>query len=152
MFEHGKTGKKYYSVREKINYYNRVIAGKENASAATKRKAPLRLKTLKRLNEQDYETPRLIVTDDKHFGNGISKPRMCVVIKEDKKGRLLVVPIYKRTTKTMLLDRDPDRQISSSREGKTRFIDKSDVYECKHINSKMSLTRYDKSKIKELFK
>ena len=91
MFIHGKTGKKHYSVREKINYYTRVIKGKEQGvSAATKRKAPLRLKTLQRINEQSYDTPRIIVTDDKHFGNKESKPRMCVALKEDAKGSVLV--------------------------------------------------------------
>ena len=153
MFIHGKTGKTYYSVREKINYYKRVINGTEkNVSVATKRKAPLRLKTLQRINEQDYSEPRLIITDDKHFSCGMSKPRMCVAVQEDNKGRVLVAPLYKRTTKTMILDTEVGRQISSSRDGKAKYIDKSDIYERKYIDSKALLTKYDKAKIKELFK
>ena len=101
MFIHGKTGKKYYSVREKINYYNKVIAGKVDAPAETKRKAKLRLKTLNRINSAEYSEPSLIVKNDKHFGNGINKPRACVVIDTDSKGRLLVSSLENRNTKIL---------------------------------------------------
>lgn len=152
MFVHGKTGKKYYSVREKINYYKKVIAGKvPDAPATTKRKAKLRLKTLNRINTQSYSDPKLIVTDDKHFGNGISKPRLCVAVKEDQKGRIMVAPLYKRTSRTVIMDKNVDRQVSNTSDGHVRWLDRSDVYEQKCVDSKISLTRYDKNKIKSIF-
>ena len=152
MFVHGKTGKKYYSVREKINYYKKVIAGKvPEAPAETKRKAKLRLKTLEKINTQSYDDPRLIVTDDKRFGNHISKARLCVAIKEDQKGRIMVAPLYRRTSRTIILDRNIDRQISNTSDGRIRWIDRSDVYEQKLVDQKMSLTVYDKRKIGSVF-
>ena len=70
MFEHGKTKQKYYSVREKINYYQNIINGKiVNVPNLVKRKAPLRLKSLRKINQNVYDEPTLIVTNDKHFGN-----------------------------------------------------------------------------------
>ena len=148
MFVHGKTGKKYYSVREKINYYKKVIAGKvPDAPAATKRKAKLRLKTLQRLNNRDYSEPCLVVTDDKHFGS-TSKPRGCVVVDCDQFGRLLVSPLHKRVTKVIVLDKDPNRQIGDVK----RWIDSSEVYEIKNINNMKSLTRYDKEKVKAILR
>lgn len=146
MFEHGKTKKKYYSVREKINYYKRVIAGKQQAPAATKRKAKARLRTLERIDSQSYIDPTLIVTSDKHFGNAVAKPRLCVSVGVDSKGRLLVAPINKRDVSTIILDKQVDRQITP----RIKAIDKSDVYETKYIYGVKGLTRYDKAKIKEI--
>ena len=149
MFVHGKTGKKYYSVREKINYYKKVIACKvPDASAATKRKAKLRLKTLQRLNNRDYSEPCLVATDDKHFGNSTSKPRGCVVVDCDQFGRLLVSPLRKRVTKLIVLDKDPDRQVGDVK----RWIDSSEVYEIKSISNMKSLNRYDKEKVKSILR
>ena len=141
-------GKKYYSVREKINYYNKVIAGKVDASAETKRKAKLRLKTLNKLNTQNYYEPKFIVTDDNHFGNK-SKPRLCVAISEGTKNRILVAPVNKRKTSEIILDKNIGRSISK---GHTKMIDRNDVYKSNYIYGKHSLTRYDKEKIKDVFK
>ena len=48
-----------------------------------KAKAEKRLPELQCLDNQGYGDPRIIITDDKKFGNGISKPRLCVAVKED---------------------------------------------------------------------
>ena len=93
MFIHSKTGKKYYSIREKINYYKGVIEGKIQAPPKAKRKAKARLKTLTKLNDRAYNEPTLIVTNDTHFDNKISKPRLCIAYKVDSKGRVLVHPV-----------------------------------------------------------
>ena len=144
MFKHGMTGKVYYSVREKINYYKAVIAGKKDAPATTKRKAKLRLKTLEKLNARTFDEPTLIVTDDKHFGHKMSKPRACVVVGQDKKNRLLACPVHKRTTKAVILENDTSRQV----EGTPKPLDRSDVYETKYINGLASLTSGDKKRLK----
>lgn len=86
MFKHSLTNKKYYSIREKINYYERVISAKEkDVSAKTKRKAPLRLKTLHKLNNRNFDEPTLVVVNDKQLGNPIAKPRLAVAYKMDEK-------------------------------------------------------------------
>lgn len=144
MFKHGKTNYTYYSVREKINYYKSVIAGNREAPVATKRKAKARLKTLQKINTQSYAEPTLIMTDDKHFGNGMSKPRIGVVIATDEKNRLLVAPLNKRTTQAIILDNQINRQVDERR----AWIDKSEVYETKYVDGVKSLTKYDKEKIK----
>ena len=114
MFRHGKTGKIYYSINEKISYYKRVIAGEEpNASVATKRKAKGRLKTLERLSKRDFAEPEIIITDDKKFGDHISKPRACVVV-EKNNNSLRVAPLNGRETKYIILDKNIDRQISNN--------------------------------------
>ena len=147
MFEHGKNKDKYYSIREKINYYQKVIKGTVVASAKTKRKAKTRLKTLMKLNERRFEEPTLIVTDDKHFGDGISKPRLAVVVDTDpKKGKLYVASVNQRTSKAIILDNQIDRQIDERK----KWIDRSDVYETKYIKGVKPLTRYDKRKIIEI--
>ena len=154
-FEHGKTGKKFFSVREKINYYKDVISGKrKNVSVVVKRKAKIRLRSLIKINNQSYDEPRLIVTDDKHFGNNISKPRLSVAYGEDSKGRIFVVPIKKREkeTKTIIFDKHIDRQASVNSHGKARYLDKSDVYEQKYVSNNFKLTKYDIAKIKEILK
>ena len=148
MFVHGKTNKKYYSVREKINYYNKVLKGQIVAPLKTRRKAKLRLKTLNKINNQLYNEPRLIVTDDKHFGNSISKPRLCIAYGTDKKGRIKVYSIEKRSSNIIILDNNIDRQISS----KYKFLDKSDVYETKYILGVKPLTKNTKQKIKYIHK
>ena len=149
MFIHGKTGKKYYSVREKINYYNKVIAGKVDAPVATRRKAKARLKTLNKINNQTYDEPKFIVTDDIHFGNQISKPRLCVAVSEGSKGRVVVTPVQNRESKQIILDKNVGRQISK---GHIKSIDRGDIYETKYVYGKHSLTKYDKEKIKAIFK
>ena len=101
--------KKYYSVREKINYYNKVIAGKVDASAETKRKAKLRLKTLNKLNTQNYYEPKFIVTDDNHFGNK-SKPRLCVAISEGQKTEFLLLRLTKEKQVKLYLIKISDVQ------------------------------------------
>ena len=52
-------------------------------------------------DKQSYNEPRFVVTDDKLFGNKISKPRLCVAVTEDSKLRVMLAPVVKRTTKTM---------------------------------------------------
>lgn len=85
------------------------------------------------------------------FGNNISKPRLCVVTAKDNKGRLFVAPVYKKTSKTIVLDKQIDRQISKTSEGHNKWIDISDVYETKVLNGVKPLTKYDKAKISDLY-
>lgn len=147
MFEHGKTKQKYYSVREKINYYQNILNGKiVNVSNSVKRKAPLRLKSLRKINQNVYDEPTLIVTNDKHFGNKISKPRLSVVIDKDSKGRLLIVNTEHTKTKSIILDKNPTFQIGN----KKKWIDLSEVYETKYIKGIKNLTKFDKDKISKL--
>ncbi len=148
MFKHGRTGYTYYSVREKINYYKGVIAGRIDAPAETKRKAKGRLEELTRINEQPFATPTLVVTSDKHFGNDMPKPRLCVVVDEDDKDRVLVSPLYKRTTNVLVLDGALDRQVGE----KKKWIGKSEIYETKYIENACVLTNNDKRKIVEILR
>lgn len=152
MFIHGRTNKKYYSIKEKINYYKKVINGFVDCDIKTKRKAKVRLKSLQKLDNRTFDEPTLIITNDTHFGNKMSKPRACVVTSKDNKGRLFVAPIYDKTTKTVVLDNQIDRQISKTSEGHNKWIDISDVYETKYIAGIKPLTKYDKSKIKDLYR
>jgi len=148
MFIHDKTNKKYYSVREKINYYTKILNGSINVPLNIKLKAERRLESLKKINNQTYDEPRLIITDDSRFGNSISKPRLCVAYGEDSKGRIRVFTIEKRTSKSIILDNNSDRQISS----KFKYLDKSDVYETKYIDNVKSLTNNTKKLIKLIHK
>ena len=68
-----------------------------------KRKDKLRLKTLTKINNQTYNEPRLIVTNDKHFGNGINKPKLCVAYTEDNKKRIKVFQYVKEQQNLLLL-------------------------------------------------
>ena len=148
MFKHGVTGYIYYSVREKINYYTKVLNGNIDVPIGTKNKAARRLKELKEINETNYnQEPSLIITDDKHFGNGISKPRLCVVTGIDRKNRLITYPLNKRTTNVVLIPSYPERQLEQY-----RLLDKSDVYETKYINGVVPLNSLDKQIIKNLCK
>ena len=147
MFNHIKTNQPYYSVREKINYYKRVIDGKEpNASPTARRIAKGRLRTLQRLDSRSFDEPELIMTNDKHFGNE-SKPRIAAVVDKDSKWRLLVIGSHKRKTDALVLDKQPDRQLS----GRKVWIDRSEVYETRDVNGVKKLSRYDKTKIKAMF-
>ena len=148
MFKDGRTGYTYYSVREKINYYKGVIAGRIDAPAETKRKAKGRVRPLTAINEQAYTEPTLIMTNDMHFGNSISKPRLGVVIDADKKNRVLVAPVNQRTTKAIVLDKQPDRQVDERK----AWIDKSEIYEIKYIRGVQPLTVYDKTKVKQILR
>ncbi|MDE5601612.1 MAG: hypothetical protein K2J16_03855 [Clostridia bacterium] len=152
MFKHGMTGKTYYSVREKINYYSGILKGKTPSTPELKEKAKKRLPELQRINEQSYNEPKIIVTDDKKFGNGISKPRLCVAVKEDDKKRVLVAPIMKNNSNYIILDNDIERQISKTSDGKNKWIDRNDIYEGKYIIPHAELTARDKAKIKRLYK
>lgn len=109
MFIHGKTGEKIYSVREKINYYKSILKQKQGVSAKKREYAELRLIELQGIDEQSYNEPTMIVTDDKHFGNKMSKPRACVIVGQDSKNRLLACPVHKRTAKTVILENDTTR-------------------------------------------
>lgn len=147
MFTHGKTGKVYYSVREKINYYSEVLKGKKPATKELRAKAEKRLHELQRINNQSYAEPTMIVTDDKHFGNAISKPRACVVVGQDSKQRLLTCPVYDRTTKIVILENDTSHQVDK----KVKFLDRSDVYETKYISDLATLTSGDKKRLRAIY-
>lgn len=151
MFKHGKTNKIYYSVRDKIRYYTGILDGNIKADDNLKKKAKWRLPQLRRIDEQLYKEPTPIVTDDKLFGNGISKPRLCIVVKKDAKHNLLVAPVYNTTSKQVVFDNDITRQISKTSEGKNRWIRKDEVYENKYIEPRLTLTKSDKLKIKRLY-
>ena len=151
MFIHGRTGKVYYSVREKINYYNKIVKGSVKADKALIEKAKKRLPELQKINNQTYDKPSLIVTDDKHFGNTISKPRLCVVVDRDnnlKRDKILVAQMNDRTTKSIILDNYPKYQIDN----RISWIDKSEVYETKYFTNIKNLTKYDNERIKEVYK
>lgn len=148
-FTHGRTGYTYYSVNEKINYYTGMLKSGKTAdgkpiSEAQEDYARGRLSVLQGLRSRSFAEPTMIVTDDKHFGNAISKPRACVIVGVDKKNRLLAAPVYKRTVKAVILDNDYNRQV----EPWERPIDRSDVYEIKYIDGLKPLTENDKGKIK----
>lgn len=149
MFEHGKTKKVYYSIREKIKYYNKRVYNDKTVTVEQKLYALKRLGELKALDKQPYSEPRFVVTDDRLFGNGISKPRLCVAITEDSKQRVMLVPVVKRTTKSMILDEDIERQISDK---PIKWVNKDDIYERKYIDSKAELTKHDKAKLGVLFR
>ena len=151
MFKHGKTGYIYYSGREKINYYTDIIKGKRAADDTLKAKAIKRLPELQRLDKQSYSEPKVIVTDDKKFGNGISKPRLCIAVKEDNKKRVLVAPIMKVTSNYVILDNNIDRQISKTADGRNKWLDRNDIYEDKYFSPPLVLTERDKAKIKRLY-
>ena len=147
MFKHVKTGKAYYSIREKMNFYKSILSGKTKGTVAQRRKAKARLSALEKLDKRSFEDPDIIVTNDKHFGNE-SKPRACVVIDRDNKDRVYVAPLEKRTTKNIILDKQPDRQTANNR----RWIDRSEVYETKVISGIKPLSHYDKKKVKEILR
>ncbi len=151
MFVHGKTKKTYYSIKEKIKYYKRVINGTIKSDVKTKRKAKARLKSLTKLDNRTFDEPTLIITNDTHFGDNISKPRLCIVTAKDNKGRVFVAPIQHKSTKSIVLDKQIDRQISKTSDGHNRWIDKSDIYETKYIKNVKKLTKYDIAKIKDLY-
>lgn len=151
MFKHGKTNYVYYSVREKINYYTDIVQGKIAADDKLKAKAARRLPELQQIDKQSYSEPIVIVTDDKKFGNGISKPRLCIAVKEDNKKRILVAPVMKVTSNYVIFDNNIDRQISKTADGRNKWIDRSDIYEDKYISPRLELTERDKAKIKRLY-
>lgn len=146
MFKHGKTGKVYYSVREKIKYYNNIAFNDKSVSSAQKKYALQRLNELKTIDKSSYVEPTMIVTDDKHFGDGISKPRACVIVGEDSKKRLLACPVHRRTVKTVILENDTSRQVDN----KIKPLDRSDVYETKYISGLATLTNGDKKRLKAI--
>lgn len=153
MFIHGKTGKVYYSINEKIDYYEKIVRKeKTDVSNAIKRKAPLRLKTLRKLDQRTFDEPTLVVTDDKFFGNGSSKPRPCIVVNKNKTGQLFVAPLYKVTSQQVVLDNNIGRQISKTSDGKNKWIHSSDLYETKLVSTLKELSKNDKRKIKDLYK
>ena len=149
MFVHGKTKQVYYSVREKIKHYSKRAYNDKSVTPEQKAYALKRLGELKALDNQPYTEPRFVVTDDKFFGNGISKPRLCVAVLEDSKQRVMLAPVVKRTSKTMILDEDIERQISDR---PVKWVDKNDIYERKYVNSKAELTTHDKAKLGVLFR
>lgn len=106
------------------------------------------MKTLQRIDLQSYAEPTFIVTNDKHFGNGIDKPRLGVVIDTDNRGRLLVASVNHRTSKAVILDKQPFRQVDERK----KWIDRSEVYETKYIDGVKPLTKYDKKKIIEILR
>ena len=153
MFIHGKTGKIYYSIKEKIDYYEKIVRKeKTDVPITTKRKAPLRLKTLKKLDQRTFDEPTLVVTDDKFFGNGISKSRPVVVVDKRNDGKFFVAPLQHVTSKQVVLDNNIGYQVSKTADGKNKWISKNDIYETKNLSSLKSLSKNDKRKIKDLYK
>ena len=152
MFKHGKTGKVYYSVREKIRYYDKRLKTDGTMTEEQRAYAQRRLSALRALNERPFEEPTLVVTDDKHFGNGMSKPRLCVAYASDTKGRVRVAPVVKNSGKYCSLDSLPDRMISDQN---NQYIDRSDIFEEKYVTmpdgSTVCLTNNDRRKIRYLF-
>lgn len=146
MFQHGKTGKIYYSVREKIKYYFKRAYNDKMVTSEQKAYALRRLGELRILDKSDYKYPTMIVTDDKKFGNGISKPRACVVVGIDDKKRLLVCPVHDRSVKAVILDNDVTRQV----DGRSKPIDRTDVYEIKNIDGLKPLTLNDRRKLQAI--
>lgn len=146
MFIHGRTGEKIYSVREKIKHYSKIAFNDKTATPAQRKYALKRLDELKALDNRTYNDPTMIVTDDKHFGNAISKPRACVVIGQDNKKRLLACPVHKRTVKTVILENDTTRQVDST----IKPLDRSDVYETKYINDLVTLTSGDIKRLRAI--
>lgn len=154
MFKHGKTNYTYYSVNEKIKHYNNILkTGKtsdgKHLTASRKEYAENRLWQLNNLKGRSFNEPDLIMTNDKHFGNAISKPRVCAVIDTDNKGRVLVAPVVKRTTKAIILDNDYERQIGD----RHTWIDRSEIYEVdRYFSNVASLSNNDKAKIKQILR
>ena len=147
-FVHGKTGYTYYSVNEKLNYYKKMINNPRSVSSEDLLKAKKRISELEKLKSRSFEEPTLIVTNDKHFKNGISKPRVAVVVDKDAKGKLIIASVNKRTTDSIVLDRTPDRQVDS----RITSIDRSEVYETKYVSNLNPLTEYDKIKMNNRYK
>ena len=150
-FTHGRTGYTYYSVREKIDYYTSIVSGARKADDKLKAKAKRRLPELQRLDNQSYNEPRTIVVDDTTFGNPMSKPRLCIAVREDNKNRVMVAPLMKVTSNYVILDNNIDRQISRTSDGRNKWVKREDIYEDKYITPRLELTERDIAKIKRLY-
>ena len=148
MFVHSKSGKVYYSVREKINHYKAIIAGKKQVPDYVRARAERRLRELQALEQRSFDEPTLVVTNDSKFGNPVSKPRLCVVVDKDDKGRLYVAAVHHRTSNSIILDKQIDRQVDERK----KWIDRSEVYDTKLIKGVKPLTRYDRAKIRFIHK
>lgn len=146
MFKHGRTGKIYYSVREKIKHYSKIAYNDKTASPKQKAHALCRLSELKELDKRPFIEPTMVVTNDKHFSNSIDKPRACVIVGIDSKKRLIAHPVHDRTSDVVILDNDITRQV----DGQYALIDRSDVFETKYIDELAELTEADKRKIKAI--
>lgn len=103
---------------------------------------------LRKIENQSYSEPTLIVTNDKRLGNKIDKPRACVVIGTKGKDWLRVCPIVERTTKAVIMDNDMDHQVDHTE----KYIDRSEVYELNSIDTLKNLTENDKKKIRYIHK
>lgn len=90
----------------------------------------------------------MIITNDNHFGNSISKPRLSIVIDKDNKGRLLLIGTEHAISKSIILDKNNTFQTSNSK----AWIDKSEIYETKYISGINGLTKYDIAKLSKLRK
>lgn len=146
MFKHGRNSEFVcYSVNEKIKYYTKMLSSK---SPRDRERAETRLVQLNGLKARTFVEPDLIVTNDTHFGQKMSKPRLCAVIDADSKGRVYVAPIVHRTSKAIILDNDHDRQLGDKR----AWVDRSEIYETKYIDGVQPLTRNDKEKIKKILR
>lgn len=145
MIWNKQTGKKYYSVQEKIKHYSSMLERKD-ISLDKQKLAKQRLIELKAIDNCLYDEPTMIITDDKYFGNPSSKLRACVVVGVDNKQQLLACPVRKRTIKTVILENDTDRQMDST----VKILKRKDVYETKNISGLASLTSGDKKKIKAI--
>ena len=154
MFKFGKDEKEkeYFSIREKIDHYTKRLKNVKSLTDGQRKYAEKRLKQLKQIDAQSYSQPTLVLTDDTKYGNKLSKPRVAIVVKTRDNGELLVAPLYKTTSKQVVLDRDCGRQISKTGDGKNKWLTRDDIYDLRDVTDIEPLTEYDKRKIINLYK
>lgn len=151
MFVHGKTNKRYFSVKEKLAYYKARV-NDSSLTSEQKSYARQRICELDGIDKWSYQNPRMVVVNDSKFGNPMSKPRLCVAIKSDNKNRILVAPLMRTNTNYIILDNDIERQISKTADGKNKWVSRDEIYEDKYISPHAELTDRDIAKIKRLYK
>ena len=151
MFVHNKTGWKYYSIRDKIKYYGKRRFDK-SLSPVQREYARIRHDEFVALDARTYETPELVVVDDAHFGNGASKPRLCVAYERRSNGTVRVAPIYKNNGKYVSFGSDGSRILSTY---KNKYVPINELHESKHITnsdgSHIFLHEHERSQIHHLF-
>lgn len=144
-YQNGAYTKKNYSIREKINHYTAILNGKKKYPVS-KEYAEMRLKELKALDKRTFSEPTIIATCDRYLNGKEFKPRAGVVVGKNNAGKLLVCPIRKRTTKTVILENDITRQVEAG----AISLDCAEVYETKLIDGLKPLSKSDIQKIKAI--
>lgn len=145
IYKNGNYIKKNYSIREKINHYTAILKG-QKSYPVSKEYAEMRLKELTALNKRTFDEPTMIVTCDRYLNGKDFKPRAGVVVGKDNKGKLLVCPVRKRTTKTVILENDITRQVEAG----AISLDRAEVYETKLIDGLKPLSKSDIQKLKAI--